>query len=89
MMKHFHNMTMGHKSELREHSFFCLHALREDMRQVSFLKAGQRRRDMRDLASVDHNTFRHVLERTAVDRQPALSCIMQGAILTVDHRSYT
>ena len=89
MMHHFHNMTTSHKKELREHSLPCLHALRDDMRQVSFLKAGQRRRDMCDLASVARKTLRHVLECTAVDRQPVLRCIMQGAILTADrmHRS--
>ena len=89
MMQNFHNMIMNHKRELREHTLSCLHTLREDMRQVSFLKAGQRRRDMRDLATVDRNALRHVLEHTAVDRRPVLRCIMQGAILTADrmHRS--
>ena len=85
MTQHFHNMILSHKGELREHTS----SLREDMRQVSFLKAGQRRRDTRDLATVDRNTLRHVLDHTAVDRRSVSRCIMQGAILTADrmHRS--
>ena len=77
-------MSVAHKSGMGGLRSPVLHALRDDMRNLTlFWKARQRRRDMVDLHKVDRKLLQNVFRHLPRETHPSFRFLLQGARLIV------